>query len=268
MEEFIKIYAPLKTSTTYTYEQPQYPWKKNSKWKYFNDVPVWKWVLEAKRKQEHELMAKYPWFPVMYNWLILLLVAGLLASFVYWGLDISTQRKVEAATLIARAEAEAERDAIEARKEAEIKAQLLSEDAVVNRMATTGSKAVYGIRNFIEKYGYSERDIKTYIRCMCDRVDYAIKTQLSEAEREAYTLEDIERLFTAVVEQKDQFLAYSDKNPVLNSYYKAVYEELDSWLHEETKPWDINYRFAELNDDGIWLVQNINSDGYARRVRY
>ena len=242
------------------------PWDKNSKWKL--RVQRLKEVFQDRCNKERNLMAKYPAFNLFYNWTIAFLIVCLFGSFVKWGLDIRTDHIAEAFAATALADYQAEQEEIARVQQQAEEAERLEEKAVIGRMSTEAAKAVYGIRNFIEKYGYSTADIKTYVRCMCDRVDYFIKTQLTQEEQENLTLEQREMIFKAVVKQEGQFLAYSEKNPPLNEHYSPCFEEIQTWIHEETKPWDITYRFAELNDDGIWLVQNINSDGYARRVRY
>lgn len=266
MDESIRIYTPIKKAQTKPAEQPARKPDTNSKWK--SRVDCMREVLEERQAKERALMEKYPAFNVFYNWLIAIAIVGLFISFGKWGLDIRTDRIAETFAATALADYQAEQEAVAQAEWQQKEAERLSEQAVMGRMATEASKAIYGIRNFISKYGYSNDDIRTYVRCMCDRADYFIKTQLSQEEQDTLTLEQKEMIFAAIVKQEGQFLAYSEKNPPLNEYYKPGFDEINTWLHEEAKPWDITYRFAELNEDGIWLVQNINSDGYARRVRY
>lgn len=278
MDETIKIYQPGTVSKTVVDElkeevkknkpkRPSTSHVKKSKWKFFCDEAIWKEILSEETKKRKELNQKYPWFEIVYNWKLVICVFALFISFIIWGVNIHTERTAVAYATAAVAEKEAEYQARQNALLQEEKQKQLSEENVMGRMATLAAKACYGIRNFEEKYGYSERDFKTYVRCMCNRVDYAIAL-MSDAEREAVTLDYTELLFKAVVEQEGQFLAYSEKNPALNTYYKWAFEEINDWRHESAKPWDISFRFAELNDDGIWLVQNPNSNGYARRVRY
>ena len=109
------------------------------------------------------------------------------------------------------------------------------------------AKAFWGIRNFVEKYHYSENDFRTYARCMFNRAD-AGSGRLVE-----------------VIAQEGQFLAFSDSNPVLDEYYELALKLVREWHEEETKPIDSSYQFAELTPRGIFLTNVFGADGYARR---
>ena len=72
-------------------------------WAYVTDWRVWKAVFEDQAHTTRELGKKYPWFPIMYNWLIVVLIVALFASFGIWGINIHTEK-----TAVAYAEAVAE----------------------------------------------------------------------------------------------------------------------------------------------------------------
>lgn len=225
----------------------------NSKWKFiWFDKETLKQTINEKAAEVHELEKKYPWYDILYNWVCALLVVVLFVSFGIWGVDIHTRRQSELFAATALADYQAEQEAVAAEEQAKIEAEQKSEQAIMAREATAAAKAIYGIRNFIEKYGYGERDLRTYVRCMCDRVDFGGKVNS----------------FESIVSQEAQFLAYSDNNPVLDEYYKIAMQEIEAWHHETSRPWDSKYRFAELTESGIFLTDEFGADGYARRVRY
>jgi predicted nuclease of restriction endonuclease-like (RecB) superfamily len=96
---------------------------------------------------------------------------------------------------------------------------------------------------------YSEKDLETYARCMFNRAD-AGSGRLTE-----------------VIAQEGQFVGYSDANTVLDDDYNLALKLIRAWHEEQTKPCDLSYQFAELTPQGIFLKNDFNADGYARRWR-
>ena len=194
---------------------------------------------------ETTLCFRHPWFNLFYNWLIVALVITLFASFGWVGVQIHTQRLAD--EILERTLAEMDREnaemiaAAEAR-EAELKA---SQEYIMEQEAQAVAKAFYGIKNFVEKYHYSSEDLATYARCMFNRAENA----------------DLQE----VIATKDQFLGYSDNNPVLSEYYNAAMEFVREWHEETIKPCDVSFQFAELTPNGIYLRNEFKADGYARR---
>lgn len=214
-----------------------------------------KTMVEAVKENEQKIRNasfRHPWFNLMYNWIIVFAVIGLIVSAVVWGLDIRTNRIAEELTTKAMADYQAEQDAIETARLEQLAAEEASMEVILKREATDGAKMIYGIRNFIDKYGYGERDLRTYIRCALDRVDFG------------NGVNDLH----AIVSQEGQFLAYDENNPVIDEYYQIAYQEIQAWHTETSKPWDSSFRFAELTPEGIFLTSEFGVDGYARRVRY
>lgn len=201
---------------------------------------------EKQRQIEAEMNFRHPWFNIVYNYIIAGCLVMLAVSLVIWGLDVRTERRAEAMTALAMESWQAEQTAKEteeAERLAEIKA---SEEYVMKQEAIAVAKAFQGIRLFIEKYNYSEADLVTYARCMFNR-----------AEKNGDLI--------AVVSAKDQFVGYSDNNQVLQEFYDLAYHLVDEWHHEQTKPCDTSYQFAELTTSGIFLKNDLHADGYARR---
>lgn len=200
-----------------------------------------------KKQAENEIVLcfRHPWFNLAYNWLILALVVMLFGGFVWWGMQIHTQRMADEMleTALAAMDAEhAEMMAAAEAQEAELKA---SQEYIMEQEATAVAKAFYGINRFVEKYNYSSDDLATYARCMFNRAE---KADLQE-----------------VVAVDGQFTGYSDDNPVLAEYYNLALRLVREWHEETVKPCDVSFQFAELTPNGIYLRNQFKADGYARR---
>ena len=204
-------------------------------------------VVDDIEKRTSRLANNHPWAVIFYRWAIALLIILLFASFVWWGMDIHIRHKAEALTASAMAEVQAE---AAARLQA-LAAEKASEDYVVKEMATSLSKLYYGIKNFEEKYHYSETDFETYGRSVFNRV-----------ENSKYPND----LFD-VINQEKQWVGYSDSNPVIDHYYNLAEKHVRMWRTETTKPVSNDYVFAELTENGIYLRNKFDADGYARRWR-
>lgn len=206
-------------------------------------------ITATQTAREKLLTWRYPWFNVVYNYLIALIVFGLCCSLYGWGLDVWAQRRADQQTKATVEAMEMARQEEEAAKAAELAAARMSEEAVLDRWATAGAKMLYGVRLFRDKYNYNDSDYKTYLQCTWNRYLFGNK------------LTDIE----TIIAQKDQFLGYYDTSPVLDELYelcKAFYTEK---LHETTLVCDPGYRWAELTPQGIYLVNEFGAGPYARR---
>ena len=204
-------------------------------------------ILAARAQEEALLRFRHRWVDLFYNWMIAGLVVALFVSFVVWGLDIRSRRMADEMTATALASWQAEQAAAAEAEQQEIAAVRASEEYVMKQEATAAAKALFPVQNFVEKYHYGESDLLTYLRCMANRAD-AAGTTLAE-----------------VVAEPQQFLGYSDNNPVLTEYYDLAYRFVNEWRHEETKPCDSSYQWAELTPTGIYLRNEFKADGYARR---
>jgi hypothetical protein len=194
---------------------------------------------------ETTLCFRHPWFNLFYNWLIVALVITLFGGFVWWGMQIHTQRMADEMLESTLAAMDAEHAEMLAAAEAEEAALRASEEYIIEQEATAVAKAFYGIHRFIEKYNYSSDDLATYARCMFNR-----------AENEE---------LTKVVSLTGQFTGYADDNPVLAEYYNLALRLVKEWHEETIKPCDVSFQFAELTPNGIYLRNEFKADGYARR---
>lgn len=210
-------------------------------------MTILKEITEEYTERERQLERKYPWAEIVYNWMLFVAVVGLAISLFCWGVDIHITRKAEEQTAAFTAAYEAQQKAAEEAKAIELAAQQRSEAAIMEREATAIAKAFYGIRNFVDKYHYTASDLKTYARCVFNRVDAGVNS------------------LDSVIGQKDQFLGYDSKNPVLQEYYDVALEAVEEWHGETAKPCDSSYRYAELTERGIYLVNEFGADGYVQR---
>lgn len=204
-------------------------------------------ILLAHEQMEHDMEFRHKWVPRFYNWVIALLVVILFGSFVWWGLDIHSRHMADEMLATTLAEMDAEHEQMLAAAEAEQAAIKASEEHIMTEEAKVIAKAFYGIRNFVEKYGYTTTDLETYARCIFNR-----------AEATGQSIEE-------VVSKKDQFLGYAEGNQLVKEYYDQAIRFVNDWHNEEVKPCDSSYQWAELNEDGIWLRNSFKADGYARR---
>lgn len=185
----------------------------------------------------------------LYKLLVFLCVLGLTLSLYSWGLDLWAQRRADQQTADARVLWDAELAAKEEAQAAELAAAQKSEEAILDRWASAGAKMLYGLRNFREKYNYSDADYETYLQCVYNRYLYGNK------------LTDI----PVIISQKDQFLGFSDTNPVLDDLYRLSRAFFEAKLRETSLACDPSYRFAELTPQGIYLVDQFGANGYVRR---
>ena len=202
---------------------------------------------DRQRQLEADLNFRHPWFNVMFNYTVAMCMICLVISLVIWGVDVHTERKAEAMTATALASWQAEQEEIQKAEAEQLAAQKASEDYIITQEAREVAKAFYGIRLFIERYGYDKTDLETYARVMFNRSE-AKKTDLK-----------------TIIAKKDQFTGYSEDNLVLDVYYTPALEFVTTWHSEEVKPCDLSYQWAELTDKGIFLVNEFNADGYVRR---
>ena len=215
------------------------------------DFATAKEVLAEYEDREHLLNWRYPWFNLYFNWVYALLLVGLFISFGIWGMDVHIQRKSEtmAATALASYQAEEQARADEIAHQKELYAQ--SEEAVTKKMAESLAKLFYGADRFKDKYHYSDADFKTLARCVFNRVE---SPQYSD---------DIYE----VIDQKDQWVGYYSTNPVLDEYFNLALTTIREWRSETVKPVSVDYLWAELTPNGIYLKNDFRADGYARRWR-
>ena len=204
-----------------------------------------------REREEHErlLMWRYPWANVVYNWVIAVLIIAVFVALTVWAINVRNARIEDnrAKTEQAEKQAEEERLAGEQRKaEEEARAE---KEKTIERWAEAGARQLYGIRLFIEKYHYTEKDLETYLRCPWNR--YLKDNKLTD--------------LATIIYKEDQFTACSERNEVWKEYKALAKKLFTEWDQETALPCDSAYVFAELTPDGIFLTKKFNADGYERR---
>lgn len=203
-------------------------------------------IFEEQEAREEELRFRNPSFSFWYNWLVCLLVFILFASFGWWGAQIRRDQRDDAvrAQMLAEMDAEHEQMLAEAAA-AELRAQK-EDEALQITEAQAIARALFGIRNFTAKYGYTNEDLLTYARCVTNR-----------SEAEGKSVED-------VLAEPNQFIAYSSKNNLETDLYNLALQFVADWHDGNLKPCDTSFRYAVLKDTGIWLTDNPNAQVPAR----
>ena len=193
-------------------------------------------------KNEQLLRWKHPWVSIVYNRLIAGLVVLLFVGFTVWGIRIHRDNRDEAVRAQVLAEMDAEHEAmIAAAEEAERQSQQ-EEEALQIREAQAIARAFFGIRNFVEKYRYTNEDLRTYARCVTNR-----------SEATGHSIED-------VLNVPKQFTAYSAHNNLEKEYYDIALQFVEDWHNGNLKPCELKFQTAVLKDNGIWLVDDLNKE--------
>lgn len=199
-------------------------------------------IFEEHARQEEWLRERNPSFSFWYNWFIAGLVVLLFAGFVKWGIDIHTNNAAEQAKadLIAAMDAEQEQMLLAAQQEEEEQKKADEELQILEAQAI--ARAWFGIRNFTEKFHYTNSDLLTYARCITNR-----------AEATGKSIEE-------VLDEPNQFIAYSDKNNLETGLYDLAIQFIADWHAGSLQPCDAKFKYAALEKTGIWLVDDPKKD--------
>ena len=208
-----------------------------------------KQITAEQAAREKLLQWRYPWFNVVYNYLIAGLIIALTCSLYGLALEVWAQNRADQQTADARvlwnAELAAKEDA--AKQEQEAKAK--SEADILNEKAMAVARTFQGIKNFVDLYHYDRSDLETYARCIFNRYDAGNGVNSLQV----------------IVSRKGQFTGYSDGLTPLTEYVDLAKEFIQDWEAETSKPCDLAYQCAELTPDGIYLVTSSNPGPYDRR---
>ena len=136
----------------------------------------------------------------------------------------------------------AELQAYKQQQEAE---RLITGDASKARQmqqeATELAKVLYGVRK------NSGNDLRTYAWCVLNRVDSKLYPNSVEE----------------VVGQPQQWMAYSEDNPVLDELYQIALEVVQTW-HDGTRPVDVEFVYMDWTPSKITLR---NTWDYSSKTR-
>ena len=197
-------------------------------------LSIWNEVFSDRADQERELRWKHPGFDLRYNWLVAAAAITVIIGLIVWGINIGLARRDAIAMETGRQEIIARQLEAEQSAAAEAERQAQALEAKKTAWTESTARAIWGIRNFIEKYHYSEQDIETYIWSAFNRAD-ARGQDLSE-----------------VFSEEGQYIAFSDKNTITPEYREMARRFVDKWLDED-RPCDPGYQYAEFLPQGIFL---------------
>lgn len=261
MDETIKIYNPMKRFATppisakpvmaeitkVEKKEHSHLKKTESKWKYFFDPDLWNDVLERDSRKRRELHAKYPWAPIMFNWIMVVLVILLFVSFVIWGVNIHTERTAIAYAEVVAAEKDAEHQAFLAQQEADRKAAEESLENLMKTNAQVKAKLGYGSRNFIDKYHYGDSDIMTLYQCLDNRMKNSMYTGM--------TIDEI-------AFQDGQFIASYSTNPVQDYYFNLAMKSERLKNDRVSDPVGTDYVYTIYTEHGLYLANDPKAPAY------
>jgi len=202
------------------------------------DIATLNSVFEDHARQEEELRFRNPSVSFWYNWVVVAVVMVLFYSFVWWGKSIAAERHDEAVRQSVYAEMDAEHEAMIAAAEEEQLRQQQAEADLQIREAKAIARMWFGVRNFTEKYHYTNDDLFTYAMCAVVR-----------SEATGKSIED-------VLAEEGQFIAYSPNNNLETEYYNLALQFVADLHAGNLKTCDSKYKYAALTDMGIWLVDD------------
>lgn len=189
---------------------------------------------------------------IIYRWIVALTIVAMFVGFISWGVDIHTnavaQERIDAALVEYQAGIQAQMDAEKQKEEAE----RLSEAHIVDEMATALSRVLAGISKFEDKYGYDEDDYMTLAWCVFNRVDSKMFSN------------DIYE----VINQPDQWVDYVGKSTPIAKYKDIAIKAVMEWRSDNPRPISDDFLWAEQTPSGVYLKNDFNADGYARRWQY
>ena len=197
-------------------------------------LSTWNEVFADRADQERQLRWKHPGYDFCYNWIVSAVMLAVIIGLIVWGIQIGLARRDERNLETGRQEIIAQQLEAEQSAGAEAERQAQALEAKKTAWTESTARAIWGIRNFVEKYHYSEQDIETYIWSAFNRAD-ARGQDLSD-----------------VFGEEGQYIAYSDKNTITPEYREMARKFVDKWLDED-RPCDPGYQYAELLPQGIFL---------------
>ena len=178
--------------------------------------------------------------------------------FMAWGIQTKAEKKREA---IRQQELAEERDRIWAEDQARVaalEAQKAADEAArkaaIEEDVVLMAKLLAGIDGFVENYGYSESDLRTYGECVINRV-IDKKNGFPNTIRE-------------VILQENQWVGFSESNQVISKYYQIASVIVHSYYNDEMRPCSSVYCWVDMNRKGCWLMNEYSDSPYVNRWRY
>ena len=214
----------------------------------------WRKVLHEQNVKTQELEKKFPWFPIVYRCVLAVLIVGLFISITVWQIDVRTERRATQMAEAAMADYLSQQAEEQARYEAAQLAEANSERAMREQDTELMAKLLAGINGFVENYGYSEGDVRTYAECVINRV-------INKGNGFPDTISE-------VILQQSQWVGFSETNQVIDKYYRIASIVVNNYYDGARRPCSDDYCWAELRRDGVWLKNTYDNSRYFSTWRY
>ncbi len=188
--------------------------------------------------------------PLLLAVLIFISYTGLVSLIAGYRAHVKTERAVRAEyeekLLALKAEQKNEHESVAAEELPEANDEKAEQVIKAEKLA----KVLYGIRD------NNESDLITACWCVFNRVDI-------KSGEYAYlkTLED-------VISQPEQWMGYSEENPVLENLYQIAYSQLEIWLNEGHRPVSSDYVFLVWSPNKIYLKTALEDNKSTKTWRY
>lgn len=213
-----------------------------------------KTVLHNRSLELTELECRHPTTVMVLNIIGAMLVLALCISLFTWHLDVVRAEKEAVREAIALAEQKAFEEQQEAERQAAILAQQQAQAQKQLEDTVLMAKLLAGINGFVENYGYSEGDLRTYAECVINRVidkSHGFPNTISE-----------------VILQENQWVGFSENNQVIEKYNKIAAEVVSAYYNNSVRPCSSDYCWVELRRDGCWLKNAYTDSPYVKTWRY
>lgn len=178
--------------------------------------------------------------------------------FMTWGISTKAAKNRE---IVRQQELVEERARIWEEDQARMEALAAQQrDAEAARKATIESDVVLmakfldGIDGFVQNWGYSDRDIRTYGECVINRV-------LDKKNGFPDTIAE-------VITQENQWVGFSESNQVIEQYYRIASTIVNNYYEDGIRPCSSAYCWVDLNKNGCWLMSEYSDSPYVGRWRY
>lgn len=211
-------------------------------------------VFRKRNAKIREMEAKHPKVVMFLNGLIALCVCALIVAVICWRIDAYYEKKAEEAAAIAWAEQKAEEEALEQKRQADILAEQRAQAELQLQETALMAKLLAGINGFVDNYGYSDGDLRTYAECVINRV-------IDQSHGFPNTISD-------VILQKGQWVGFSESNQVIDKYNKIAQQVVGDYYNGAVRPCSADYCWVELRRDGCWLKNEYTDSPYVKTWRY
>lgn len=213
-------------------------------------------LMTIKERNAHtrELERKYPWFKVVYRWTVCILIVALIVVLGNMGIQNHIAAAERAKEEIRQQQIQAEQQAFLEQEEAKRLAEEKAEQERREKDTVLMAKLLAGINGFVDNYGYSEGDLKTYAECVINRVidkSHGFPNTISE-----------------VILQENQWVGFSESNQVIEKYNKIATEVVAAYYNNSVRPCSSDYCWVELRRDGCWLKNAYTDSPYVKTWRY